>query len=225
MSNNKNNFTDSITDKRCIPYNITKQGTINTFGKNVQGSDGLTYNTLVGTPVVGTIVTGSTSKAYGTIYSDTGTIFYLSDINGVFTNGEVLSGPGFTAVVNGVPTYTLFTKQCMVGDFIYNAAQTEVHKIVFISNDLSMQIQEAFGSNLVNQSLIISPCVPRPKEIAILIPTGNAAGLIDGVSIPAGVSWDASKLSQNMTSTGLGNYIDSVIVDATGTVMIIQINY
>jgi hypothetical protein len=230
MANNKNNFTSSITNKRTIPFNITKQGTINTVGKGVQGSNGLTYNTLVGTIGIGNVVTGSTSGAYGTVYADSGTVVNLNNINGVFVDTEVLTfrntaGTSVaTAAVNGVPTYTLFTKQCMVGDFIYNATQSEVHKIVYISDDISMQIQEAFGSDLVAQALIVSPCVPRPKEISVLIPNGNPAGVVDGVTWPAGIAWTDSKTSQYNNGRDDGQ-IDPIVVDATGTTMIVNINY
>lgn len=229
MSNNKNTFTGTVTDKRTIPYNVTKQGTINTVGKSVQGSDGLTYNTLVGTIGIGNLVTGSTSGATGTVYADNGTVVNLSDITGVFSNLEVLTFTNSagtttaTAAVNGVPTYTLFTQQCKVGDFIYNATQSEVHKIIAISSDISMLIQEAFGSDLVGQALLVSPCVPRPREISVLIPTGNPSGLIDGQTITEGVAWTASKMNQY--NSGLGSFIDPVIVDATGTTMTVTINY
>lgn len=230
MSNSKNTFLGSVTDKRTVPYQLTKQGTINTVGKNVQGSDGLTYNTLVGTIAIGNVVTGTTSGAYGTVYADSGTVVNLNNINGVFINGEVLTfrntaGTSVaTAAVNGVPTYTLFTKQCVVGDFIYNATQSEVHKIVYISNDLSMQIQEAFGSDLANQALLISPCSPRPKEISILIPNGNAAGLIDGVSWAAGIAFDVSKDGQYNNGRDDGQP-DPILLDMTGTTAIVSINY
>lgn len=230
MSNSKNSFTTSITGKQTLPTNVTKQGTINTVGVSVQGSDTLTYNTLVGTIAIGNTVTGTTSGATAVVYADSGTVIKMSSIVGVFSNLEVLTfrnsagSSTATAAVNGVPTYTLFTQQCKVGDFIYNATQSEVHKIVFISSDLSMAIQEAFGSDLVAQALLISPCSPRPKEISIIIPNGNPAGLIDGVSWPAGLGWDSSKVAQYNNGKNDGQ-IDPLILDATGTTMICQINY
>ncbi len=232
MANNKNTFVAAITDKRTIPYSLTKQGTINTVGKNVQGSDSLTYNTLVGTVGIGNLVTGTTSKAHGIVYADSGTVLKLSDIVGVFVNTEVLTFTNIltgattaTAAVNGIPTYTLFMQQCQVGDFIYNATLSEVHKITYISDNLSMQIQEAFGSDLTAQSLLIVPFIPHPKEISVLIPNGNPAGTIDGVAWPAGVSWTDSKINNGMTSTGIGQFVDPIIVDATGTTMLVEINY
>lgn len=230
MSNSKNTYVGSITDKRCVPFNVTKQGVISTFGKGVQGSDSLTYNTLVGTIGIGNIVTGSTSGAYGTVYANSGTVLKLSNINGVFSNTEILTfrnaaGTSVaTAAVNGVPTYTLFTKQCVVGDFIYNATQSEAHKIVYISDDISMQIQEAFGTDLVAQLLLISPSVPRPKEISVLIPNGNPNGIIDGVTWPAGIAFSVSKDGQYNNGRDDGQP-DPIIVNATGTTMIVNINY
>jgi len=232
MANRKNTFIAAITDKRTLPYNVTKQGTINTVGTNVQGSDGLTYNTLVGAIGIGNLVTGSTSKAHGVVYADSGTVLKLSDISGVFLDTEVLTftntltgATTATAAVNGVPTYTLFMQQCVVGDFIYNDTQSEVHKITSISDNMSMQIQEAFGSDLTAQSLLIVPFIPHPKEISVLIPAGNPSGTIDGAAWPAGVGYTASKINQGMTSTGIGQFIDPIIVNATGTTMLVEINY
>jgi len=227
MANNKNTVTYAVTSKVTVPASVTKQGTINSLGTNIQGSDTLTYNTLVGAFTIGAKVIGTTSKAYGTIYADSGTVLKLTDINGVFVNTEVLTdnATAVTAAVNGVPTYTLFTKQCKVGDFLYNAAQTEIHKIVYISNDLSMQIQEAFGSVLANQAVIVVPFIPHPKEISVIIPTGSAAGLIDGVTWPVNTQYKASKLNQSMTSSGIGQFVDPIIIDGTGTTMIVNINY
>lgn len=226
MANSKNDFTDVITDKRTIPYNVTKQGTISTIGKNVKGSYAMAYNTLVGTFKIGEIVTGTTSGATATINQDSGTSLNLLNISGIFQNAEVLTGAtsGATAAVNGAPTYTLFTQQCRVGDFLVSLTQNEVHKISFITDDGSMQIQEAFGSDLTSVPIVISPSVPRPKEISVLIPTGNPNGLIDGVTLTAGVAWNASKTAQYNNGI-VDGFIDPITVDATGTSMIIQIVY
>ena len=226
MANSKNDKTLSITGKQTVPTNVTKQGTVITLGTNVEGSDTLTYGTLVGAFTIGATVTGGTTGATGVIYADSGTVLKLSNIKGVFLTTEVLtdSATAVTAAVNGVPTYTLFSQQCQVGDFMYVAAQSEVHKITYISNDLSMQIQEAFTTPLAGAALLISPCSPRPKEISVIIPSGGAAGLIDGVSIPSGVAWNSNKTSQYNNGRDDG-FIDPIIVDATGTTMIAQINY
>ena len=158
MANSKNTFTGSITDKRTIPYDSAKTGTIETVGKEVIGAG------------------------------------------------------------------TLFTTQCKVGDFLVDLTQDEVHKIVSIDTATIMQIQEAFTVDIPAVTAIrISPSVPRPKEISVLIPTGNAVGEIEGKSWDAGISWSASKM--NKDRNGISDSIDPIVVDATGTTMLITINY
>lgn len=158
MANSKNTFNSSITDKRTIPFDLLKTGTIATIGKDVIG------------------------------------------------------------------TGTLFTTQVKVGDFLVDLTQNEVHKVVDISTNTLMHIQEAFGADIVAGTAIrISPSVPRPKEISLLIPSGGASGLIEGVTWVAGITWSSSKIGTY--NNGRNDFINPIIADATGTNMLVTINY
>lgn len=224
--NSKNTFTGSISDKRTIPYNVTKSGKINTIGINVEGLAEVTYDNLVGAFTVGAIVTGGTSGATGTIVSDSGTVLVIDDFDGVFVNNEGLtdSATAVTADVNGTPEYPAFTTECSVGDWVYDSAQDEVRQITNIFTDKIMYLREAFSSDLTEDALEVSPCSPRPKEISVLIPNGSADGEIDGVAWSAGIGWSSNKTGQYNNSR-MGGHIDPIIVDANGTTMLVQINY
>ena len=76
-----------------------------------------------------------------------------------------------------------------------------------------------------HKKLLIVPFIPHPKEITVTIPAGAAAGTIDGVSWPAEVPYKASKINQGMTSTGIGSFVDPIVVNGTGTTMLVTINY
>lgn len=221
----KNTFVGSITDKRTVPYNDTKQGIIDTDGKNVIGSDEMDYNNLVGTFDVGEVITGATSGATATIVDDDGTTLNLSDIDGVFQSGESFEGEtsGATADVDGAPVYTIFTKQVKVGDWIVDLSQDEVQRVEEIIDDTHMYLRDAFTSDLSGSDLEVSPCSPRPREISVLIPNGLADGEIDGVAWTAGVGFSAAKM--NKDKMGVNDYINPIVVDATGTTMKVQINY
>jgi len=158
MANQKNTFIDTITDKRCIPYNSTKTGTIQTVGKEVVG------------------------------------------------------------------TGTLFLTQCKVGDWLVDLTQNEIHKIISVSDNFSMHIQEAFAVDLPALTAVVTvPRFPQAKEISVLIPFGSPNGLIDGKTLYAGVPYDTSKLSRSK-STGY-DFVDPIIIDASGTTAGIIINY
>lgn len=158
MANNNNVFYDTITNKRTVPYNSTKTGTIQT----------------VGTDVIG--------------------------------------------------TGTLFTTEVKVGDFLVDLTQNEVHKVVQIQDNTNMYIQEAFTVNLpAATAVVISPSVPRPKEISLLVPVGNPDGKINGKTLIAGAGFNVSKMAKDIN--GRPDFVDTIVVDATGTSMVVQINY
>jgi hypothetical protein len=182
----------------------------------------MAYNTLVNTFQIGETVTGTTSGATGKIIKDTGTVLNMVDIKGIFVSAEALTGSISlaTAVVNGTPAYTLFKKQCKVGDFLVSITQDEVHKITFISDDGSMQIQEPFGTDLSSVPIVISPSVPRPRKISISN-MGGASGTIDGVTFPAGVS-ETFSVEDKYNN---GTQVDPIVCNATGTTFMVQITY
>lgn len=222
----KNNFYDVITDKRTVPYSTSLMGTITTVGKEVIGSNKLTYDTLVGAFVVGKTVTDTISGATAKIIADNGTILTLANINGLFSNNDTLTSTGATALVNGTPDYTRLGINCQIGDWIVDLSQNEIRKIVSIGDIHSATIESAFTVNLpASTALVVVKRSPQPKEISVLIPNGNPNGQIDGKALAAGVGYDVSKMGRSMSSSSGIDFVDPIIVDASGTTATININY
>jgi len=82
-------------------------------------------------------------------------------------------------VVTGVGT--LFDKELVVGDSIYNSTDNSLRKIVGIQDNLTLRIDSAFTTELVSSILYIS----RARYLSVTcIATGEATK--DGVAIASG---------------------------------------
>lgn len=226
--NNKNDKYYVLTNsKDTVPASATLMGTISTVGKEVIGSNEVTYDTLVGAFVLGTTVTDTTSGATGIIIADNGSVLTLANITGLFSNNDVLTATGATALVNGTPNYTRFGIDCNVGDWIVDLTQDEIRKITSVGDIHTATIDSAFTVDLaVATALVVVKKSPMPREISVLIPAGNGNGALDGQTLYAGVGVNASKMSRERGANTDG--IDPIIVDATtggGTIATVQINY
>lgn len=123
------------------------------------------------------------------------------------------TGTLVTAGVKVIGTGTLFTTEAKVGDWIYVAAQNELRRIVSISDNLSLTIDNAFTTPLAGGVFVLTPKSDL-KEITVIVGPGGAA-VIDGVSVPASSTWTFDKTQRERTS-GPNDFIDPIIVDATG---------
>lgn len=82
-------------------------------------------------------------------------------------------------VVTGVGT--LFAKELVQSDYIYNATTNEIRKIVGISSDTILRIDSPFTSELAGQAVFIS----RAKYVSVAI-TATGSGTKDGAVVATG---------------------------------------
>ncbi len=125
-------------------------------------------------------------------------------ISGTFvTSGTTVTGTG-----------TKFTSECVVGDWIFNAATYEVRRIDFIVSDTLLAIESAFTSDIGSGIDIKVPLIPRVKQISVAN-EGGASGKINGVAFLAGATANWGKEAR--TKTGAYDYVDPICIDGTGT--------
>lgn len=82
-------------------------------------------------------------------------------------------------VVTG--TGTLFTKELVQSDYLYNATSNEIRKITGIQNDTTLIIESPFTSELAAAAVVIT----RVQYVSVAI-TATGAGTKDGVAIASG---------------------------------------
>jgi len=165
MANKKNTQYTLITDKRCVPFNVSGTGTITTTGIGITG--------------VGTI----------------------------------------------------FRTELKRGAYIYNASTSEVRMVVDIPSDTYAVMESPFTAELTAVTLpYIESYKSNARSISVMIPvtkqdltTANAWGFIDGQAYPPGVPITFEKA--NRIISGSMDCINPIIVDATGTQMLVGIEY
>lgn len=131
----------------------------------------------------------------------------IAETGTITTVGQSVTGVG-----------TAFTTQFVEGDWLFVAAQSEIRQITRIISDTLMVIGLGFT---VDISVGITP-VKTPKspfKVISVTNSGAAAGTLttqDGIVSCApgyGATWDKGARHQ----TGTYDYVDPVVVNATGT--------
>lgn len=127
----------------------------------------------------------------------------------------VKTGTITSTSVNGriIGVGTKFTSELEVGGWICDIANDEIRKITSILNDLNLTVDHPFTTPLSGAQLdYVEPSVY--VEISVFFNT--VAGKIDGVPVAPNVGVGITKSSRDW-STGR-DFVDPVVIDATGTV-------
>ena len=147
------------------------------------------------------------------------------NISGLQTVPESADGTG-TITTQGtvvVGVGTRFLSEMPKGSWLCSLSATEIRKVVSVQSDTVANIEEAFTAELV----AVAPNIIHEDDtgivtISVCIPSGEADGLVDGEVFPGGVSLTISKDGRMTSSTR--DVIDPLIVDGSGTTMLITIN-
>lgn len=125
------------------------------------------------------------------------------------TNGKIVTGVG-----------TLMATELHIGDWIYVAAAGEIRQVTSITNNLSATIAQAFTANVVAGTALVVTPKSNFVEISLVIPPALAAGILDNETMYPGVPVNWSKASRD--NSAQKDFCDPMILDATGTVILIQ---
>lgn len=127
------------------------------------------------------------------------------------TSGTTITGSG-----------TSFTTELKPGAWIPSLTQNELRQVASIKNDTTAYLINGFSVDIAAGTALtyISKEDAEVSEISILIPAGNAAGVVDGVAFPAGIPLTFSKADKDRT--GKGDFVDPIIVDGSSTTMLIS---
>lgn len=126
------------------------------------------------------------------------------------------AGTGTITTATGTPTLikmaTGTTAQFRIGAFIYIAAQSEVRRVVDITETNAFVIDKAFTTPLAASAYAYIPAESRVKDLAISVTV--AAALINGQSWPVGATYNPSKA--NLQLSNRTGFVEPVVLDATG---------
>lgn len=120
---------------------------------------------------------------------------------------------------------TKFLTELVNGAWIVDLSANEFREVMDVLSDTEALIAQPFTVDLSSISLVIIK-KPRPCEIAVMIPIGNASGTIittESSILPVGLPINISKANRDESSAR--DLIAPCIIDATGTVAIISILY
>lgn len=78
-------------------------------------------------------------------------------------------------------TGTLFTKELVRSDYLYNSATNEIREITGIINDTTLIIEAPFTSELAGQAVLMT----RAQYISVAV-TATGAGTKDGIAVATG---------------------------------------
>lgn len=142
--------------------------------------------------------------------SDKRTIPYNQTLTGTYAIGA--------ASQNVVGTATAFITELKKGDWIVDLANDEIRKITHVQSDTLATIESPFSNAVVAGTEFTA--ASRLVEISVVIPPGGVAGEIDGVALPAGIPVSWGKTSRERSAER--DLVDPIIVEATGSTMLIQ---
>ncbi len=174
-----------------------------------------------------TMASNSSNNVYDVI-TDKRIIPYASLITGtIVTNGTGVTGTG-----------TLFNTEMKTGSYLVDLAHNEYRQIRRLGadgggSDTIGILDKPFSNVVTGQPLVIDVLNASPVEISVIIPildamgSSNASGLIvDNYTattkyFPAGLPYTISKANRDRSA--LTDSINPIIVDASGTQMIVTI--
>jgi hypothetical protein len=150
-------MTDSVVGDATFTFDIGKVAMLDVALSGFMDESGvpsdatLILSSVVGL-TVGTVLTGDTSAASGTVQTITGTTVELINVTGTFTAaGETLNTAAFTATsaTQGTPNVTLSTEPCLIvscGDIITAGGTTVSADKITIA--MGADIQELYAMGL-----------------------------------------------------------------------------
>lgn len=114
---------------------------------------------------------------------------------------------------------TLFLTELHVGDWIFVTAQTEIRRVMEITDNTHATIDRAFTANIGAGAAVIVTPASQYCEIGVVIPPALGNGQIDGVAFYAGVPMTFSKASRDQSAQN--DFVDPIIVDGIGTAIMV----
>jgi len=154
--------------------------------------------------------------------NDKNTDYYAQTTKDTIPASTALTGTVTTSGIYVKGSSTLFKTQLQKGSWIYDAAQNEVRKVVSVNgdSDIDAQITHAFSADLSAVALVV---VKRTdlniRELSFYADATDAK--IEAITLKAGVSVNYGKTGDSKDN--FKNFIDPVIVDATGTTVYVTI--
>ena len=123
----------------------------------------------------------------------------------------------------GTGTKFITNSELQKGSWIVDTAQDEVRIVDRVDSDTVAYLREAFSSDITPGATpsIIHNTSLNVKEISVGIASGGVDGEIDGVVLVAGTSVVFSKSSDS--KDGFKSFVDPIIVDGTGTSILVSI--
>lgn len=122
-----------------------------------------------------------------------------------------------------IGTGTLFKTEMPVGSWLTSIAADEIRKVVSVESDVLAYLSDPFTVDLS----AVTPNVIHTSKlnivaISISVPAAAAAATtVDGVAFPKGAALTFSK--DGRSTSGVRDFIDPIVVDATGSTMLISI--
>jgi len=123
--------------------------------------------------------------------------------------GTIVAAVGNTTIIG---TGTKFTTELENNGWICDIAHDEIRKITQIKNDTTLSIDHPFTNAL--SGVALKYVVPS-NSVDLMVVFAGSGGKIDGVTVPAQVGISAIKSGR--ISSGEKDFVDPIIVDATGT--------
>lgn len=122
------------------------------------------------------------------------------------TNGERVDGVG-----------TAFRSEMRAGSWLVDLANDEIRQVDRVESDTLAYLKQAFTSDLtIGAFEIIKATETQVVSISIQIPSGAAGNAeVDGSTFPKGTSMTFSKGDRDGNKSK--DFVDPIIVDATGT--------
>lgn len=145
-------------------------------------------------------------------------IYYPVTSHTVVPAPTTMTGTIKTKGTNVTGVGTLFLSEVKPGDWIVHIAQDEVRKIVTRRDDLFLAIDSPFSSDMT-LSTAFQVVRSRVKQMS-LANSGAGDATIDGNPFMSGETVSFSKSGKNPNGS---DFIDPVIVDATGTTVKVEI--
>jgi len=145
------------------------------------------------------------------------TIYYLQTTKATVPASSTQSGTIQTVGKAIEGAGTSFMTEMPVGSWLVDLTQNEIRKVIGVDSDILAYVSNAFTIDI---PALTPPDVIQAKDakcvsIAGQVPSGAAAGLLDGETFPAGTSFSFSKDSRDHSSAR--DLVDPIIVDAAGT--------
>ena len=130
----------------------------------------------------------------------------------ISTDGAAVTGTG-----------TLFKTEMPKGSWLTSIGADEIRQVLTVESDTLVYLSDAFTADLAaGTPNVIHTSKLNISAISISVPAAAAAACtVDGVTFPKGAALTFSKDGRSTSS--VRDFIDPIVVDATGSTMLISI--